>query len=625
MNTFLALAMSNVLAALLLAVLALAVSLIFRRPAVTHAMWLLVLLKLVTPPLIPVPVPDLAGAMSSVADRSGEGSEASSVQSLPEGQVIEGLPLVWEVVPPEEVSSSRAEMSSAEAPSPTTERKPIGNRFQQAMPWLMTVWLVGSVGWLILALNRLHRFGRLLRMGGKPGPDLERRVRALSEKLRLSRPPGVLILQGRFPPMIWGLGKPRILLPEKLLEELNPEERDTLLVHELAHLRRGDNWVRLLESLTLALYWWLPLTWLALRELRRAEEQCCDAWVVRILRDSARSYANALVKTLDFLSHPVCAIPPLASGLGQVADLKRRLILIMRGSTSPRMGLSASLAVTGLATLLLPFVPSFVQAQDNPEKQELRRGIEKKQQEIRRMREELERRSRELEEMNRRLGEQRGNPPGEGKDRGPRGQGFRLEMKDGIEIPMKGGNTNIRIEIQGLENIIPEDCQALVEKIRRILPGKNNNIMVFRSGNIRGEAKGQMILRAQDNKGEEKGTMILELDTREGFKIQPGGPTPGNPPPPVQGRVIEGARLIGRPGPEANQRIENLERKLDAVMRELETLRRDMPRGPRGPDGDRRPRDGRGPGGPDGDRGPRDGRGPGGPDNPPRPPQPPMP
>ena len=136
-----------------------------------------------------------------------------------------------------------------------------------------------------------------------------------------------------------------MLLPTGLFQRLPEEQQATLLLHELAHLKRGDHWVRLLEFLACGLYWWLPLVWYASRELREAEEQCCDAWVVSTLPESGRTYATALVETLDFLSEAPAAVPVLASGIGPVTDLKRRLIMIMRGTTPRSLTWCGCLAV----------------------------------------------------------------------------------------------------------------------------------------------------------------------------------------------------------------------------------------------------------------------------------------
>jgi beta-lactamase regulating signal transducer with metallopeptidase domain len=89
--------------------------------------------------------------------------------------------------------------------------------------------------------------------------------------------------------MLWAvLRRPRLLLPAGLWDDLDEAQRDTLIAHELAHLRRRDHWVRLVEVAATVLYWWHPAVWWARRELREAEEQCCDAWVVWSMPRCAR-------------------------------------------------------------------------------------------------------------------------------------------------------------------------------------------------------------------------------------------------------------------------------------------------------------------------------------------------
>jgi hypothetical protein len=154
-----------------------------------------------------------------------------------------------------------------------------------------------------------------------------------------------------------------VLLPAGLWQGLTDEQRDTLLVHELAHLRRFDHWVRRLELVVVALYWWHPVVWWARHELQEAEEQCCDAWVVWALPAAAAAYAAALVETVTFLSHSKAPLPLGASGMTQVDLLKRRLSMIMGGTTPrmlPRLGF---LAILILAAGLLPLTPSWAEPQ----------------------------------------------------------------------------------------------------------------------------------------------------------------------------------------------------------------------------------------------------------------------
>jgi WD40 repeat protein/beta-lactamase regulating signal transducer with metallopeptidase domain len=219
------------------------------------------------------------------------------------------------------------------------------------------IWIGGSVLWFVRAIRSLARFQRLLRHA-RPAPEhIRTTAERLARQIGLKRCPEVLLLPGALPPMIWAaLGRVQVLLPAHLLERLDEEQTAALLAHELAHVRRGDHWIRRLEFLALGLYWWYPLVWIARRRLQAAEEECCDAWVVEEL--PARAYASAIVETVDFLADDRAAVPALASGLGRVEALKRRLTLILHGTAPKRLNAVARLAVLVLAVGLLPWLPT---------------------------------------------------------------------------------------------------------------------------------------------------------------------------------------------------------------------------------------------------------------------------
>ena len=98
-----------------------------------------------------------------------------------------------------------------------------------------------------------------------PGSDsIQNWVDGLAARLGLASSPQVWWIDGKLSPMLWALfGAPRLIIPIELWKSLDQRQRGTLLVHELAHLRRGDHRVRLFELLVTSLYWWNPVLWWA--------------------------------------------------------------------------------------------------------------------------------------------------------------------------------------------------------------------------------------------------------------------------------------------------------------------------------------------------------------------------
>jgi bla regulator protein blaR1 len=330
-----------------------------RRPALSHCLWLLVLLKLLTPPLwklpvIALPAPGLA-APSASADQLAMLATVDDVDSvMNEGSMGDDV-----------VELTMTGAAPTVTPAPKT---PDASRSWDMVAVAGWVWVLGSGLSLALAFVRVRRFRRVLASAEPAGKDVRELVARIADRISPGRRLDVRTVPGGVSPMVWGLARsPVLILPEDLWSRLDPLQRETLIAHELAHLKRGDDRVRLFELAVTILYWWLPLVWWARRALREAEEQCCDAWVVWAFPSAARTYAEALVDTVDFLNGVRAAVPVAASGFGHPHYLKRRLIMIMRGTTPRALGWGGSLAALALAVTLLPLSPSWAQQPDPKE------------------------------------------------------------------------------------------------------------------------------------------------------------------------------------------------------------------------------------------------------------------
>lgn len=345
-----------------------------RRPALTHALWLIVLVKLLTPPLWTVPV--------QLPHRHVV-RDASQVRetAVPPRQIIHNSHVQVASVEIYEVATEptrKTIATSALAPVAAPElisRAAVVPAAPRTIAWrsvitqlLETMWIMGSVACIVVALVRMIRFSRALRFASSAPRDVQGRADELARRLRLRAAPKVHFIPGALCPMLWTAGTcARLLVPSALWQRLDEVQRDAVLLHELAHWARRDHWVRWIEIVATTLYWWLPPCWLARRELREAEEQCCDAWVLWALPGKFRHYANALLEAVEFISiradrpSALNAVPALASGMGQFRHLKRRLAMLKNGNVSRALSWGGVAAAFGLGALLLPMSPILAQ------------------------------------------------------------------------------------------------------------------------------------------------------------------------------------------------------------------------------------------------------------------------
>ena len=310
--------LSNVLAVTLLAFVVLILTAVIRQPAFRHAAWLLVLVKLCVPPFLVVAV---VPAPSTLV-------EVPIIEISDVSEPIEYTPIA--VVPVEDNSLSLWTIGCG-------------------------LWIAGAVVWWFVVAVRIVKFRRVLRRTTPASDETDERIADLASKLGLRRMPVVRMTDLAIPPFVWAIfGRARIVLPRSLWEILSPAERDAVLAHELAHLRRGDEWVRRLELIVIGVYWWFPVAWWAMRKLRDAEESCCDGWVLWALPESATPYATALVSTVSFVSSPA-RMPIAASGAATFRGLQRRLTMILK--QPPARGVSRPMAVAlfAIAMLVIPF------------------------------------------------------------------------------------------------------------------------------------------------------------------------------------------------------------------------------------------------------------------------------
>ncbi len=214
---------------------------------------------------------------------------------------------------------------------------------------LLLVVLVWAAGVLILSIRLVGGWmhaQRLARTQVLPiAEPWASKLAALRVKLAVSRP--VRLFQSALVevPTVIGWLRPVILLPASTLTGLSPEQIEAVLAHELAHIRRHDYLVNLLQRVVETLLFYHPAVWWVSKQIRTERENCCDDLVVQVCGDRV-GYAKTLA-TLEEL-RPSTAQLALAATDGSLIERVRRLLGVSTESSKGGWRRPALVAITGL-------------------------------------------------------------------------------------------------------------------------------------------------------------------------------------------------------------------------------------------------------------------------------------
>jgi beta-lactamase regulating signal transducer with metallopeptidase domain len=211
---------------------------------------------------------------------------------------------------------------------------------------LAALWLAG----LLLQLGRATRQWRTARVvlrASSPLRDatLQATCAEQARALGLRHCPRLRVSPLIGSPQVSGLWRPTILLPAH--RTLSADESAMALLHELAHLRRGDLWLGWIPAIAQRLFFFHPLVGLATREYALQREAACDALVMQRHRAAAQDYGRLLLRL--GVAHPLHA--GLAGASPTFRNLKRRLLMLQQSVNE-----TAPAARTWLLALLIALV-----------------------------------------------------------------------------------------------------------------------------------------------------------------------------------------------------------------------------------------------------------------------------
>jgi beta-lactamase regulating signal transducer with metallopeptidase domain len=161
--------------------------------------------------------------------------------------------------------------------------------------WALPLWCAGVLVFAVRLIWSSRHVSRLRREGDPPEVSLAETVLRLARRMSIDRPVRVLISRLADSPSVAGWLRPVVLLPAASLLNLSVEQLEAVLAHELAHIRRHDYLVNVLQTLAETLFFYQPALWWVSSCIRNERELCCDDLAVEICGDPV-GYARALTK-----------------------------------------------------------------------------------------------------------------------------------------------------------------------------------------------------------------------------------------------------------------------------------------------------------------------------------------
>jgi beta-lactamase regulating signal transducer with metallopeptidase domain len=165
---------------------------------------------------------------------------------------------------------------------------------------VVVIWFIVFVARFVKVLSGLVYAQRVRHYQTSPAPaHWQQRLAQLLEKLQISRPVSLLESAVIKIPMVVGMLKPVVLVPVGMLTHISPEQVESILIHELAHIRRQDYLFNLIQHLVDTLFFFNPaLVWVS-SLIRGERENCCDDVAIDQTR-SRRQLINALVSFHEY-------------------------------------------------------------------------------------------------------------------------------------------------------------------------------------------------------------------------------------------------------------------------------------------------------------------------------------
>ncbi|MGB2862177.1 MAG: M56 family metallopeptidase, partial [Sedimentisphaerales bacterium] len=341
----------------LLVILLFAIDLLLRkrvRAIFRYCVWLLVLVKLILPPMLSLPTGIGYWAGDHLPAAPGASNMAFDADALefagPSGEMRQ-------VRPTENIAGDDPAMARLHsALTPLT---------WQAVVFLL--WLAGVLAFLVVLVQRIRFVKGLVAASCPPGDDLTGLLEQCRRQMAVRRDIRLRLSEAIPSPAVCGLLRPTVLMPTSLVEKLSPEGLRATLIHELAHIKRGDLWINSVQTFLQVVYFYNPFVWFANSIIRKVCEEAVDETVLVALGGQAKDYSNTLID----IGEMVFWKADLGLRLVGVAESKKALQWRIRHMLnrpipkSSKLGAFGVIAIFTIAAVLLPMAKAEKSTEDN--------------------------------------------------------------------------------------------------------------------------------------------------------------------------------------------------------------------------------------------------------------------
>ncbi|MBN1345328.1 MAG: M48 family metalloprotease [Phycisphaerae bacterium] len=284
---------------------------------------------------------------TSPAPSGGTGAPEPLVEASSDQQVAPGTRMVPQAQAEAAQASMSAHSEASQTPPAATPRRFDWSRYAHHAT---AIYFLGVLAFLARFVMAFHG-GTRLRRRSRPVEDqaVLSALAVQAKRLGLAFTPAVAYCARVVCPTVVGVVRPTILLPPALLAGVSPEQLEALLAHELAHIRRYDNLINVLQRLIEAFLFFHPGVWCVSRRVRIEREHCCDD---RVVAAGARpiDYAASLVRLAELARSSanarghIAATAALGSG-DRPSQLHLRVLRLLEGPTHPQVRLGRAWGV----------------------------------------------------------------------------------------------------------------------------------------------------------------------------------------------------------------------------------------------------------------------------------------